>query len=62
MFQNQRLNVSKFNIVVHTTEKWVQNIVGQIEKTLKSLRLFIILMKKRSFRKRLIQNESQPII
>jgi acetolactate synthase-1/3 small subunit len=39
MFQNQRLNVSKFIIVVHTTEKWVQNIVGQIEKTLKSLRL-----------------------
>jgi acetolactate synthase-1/3 small subunit len=25
-------NVSKFIIVVHTTEKWVQNIVGQIEK------------------------------
>jgi acetolactate synthase-1/3 small subunit len=25
--------------VVHTTEKWVQNIVGQIENRLKSLRL-----------------------
>jgi acetolactate synthase-1/3 small subunit len=32
-------NVSKFIIVVHTTEKWVQNIVGQIENRLKSLRL-----------------------
>ena len=25
-------NVSRFVIVVNTTEKWVQNIVGQIEK------------------------------
>ena len=28
-------NVSRFIIVVNTTEKWVQNIVGQIEKSFK---------------------------
>jgi acetolactate synthase-1/3 small subunit len=28
-------NVSRFVIVVHTTEKWVQNIVGQIENKLR---------------------------
>jgi acetolactate synthase-1/3 small subunit len=44
-------NVSKFIIVVHTTEKWVQNIVGQIEKQIEVIKTFIILMKKRSFRK-----------
>jgi acetolactate synthase-1/3 small subunit len=32
MLESEIENVSKFIIVVHTTEKWVQNIVGQIEK------------------------------
>jgi acetolactate synthase-1/3 small subunit len=31
--------------------KWVQNIVGQIEKQIEVIKTFIILMKKRSFRK-----------
>ncbi|WP_047245565.1 acetolactate synthase small subunit [Maribacter thermophilus] len=33
-------NVSKFTIVVHTTEKWVRNIVGQIEKQIEVIRAF----------------------
>ncbi|MFB0911541.1 MAG: acetolactate synthase small subunit [Flavobacterium sp.] len=33
-------NVSKFIIVVHTTEKWVQNIVGQIEKQIEVIKTF----------------------
>lgn len=33
-------NVSKFTIVVHTTEKWVQNIVGQIEKQIEVIKAF----------------------
>jgi hypothetical protein len=34
------------SFVVHTTEKWVQNIVGQIEKQIEVIKAFIILMKK----------------
>ncbi len=33
-------NVSKFTIVVHTTEKWVNNIVGQIEKQIEVIKAF----------------------
>ncbi len=33
-------NVSRFIIVVHTTEKWVQNIVGQIEKQIEVIKAF----------------------
>ena len=33
-------NVSRFVIVVHTTEKWVQNIVGQIEKQIEVIKAF----------------------
>ncbi|MBQ4915398.1 acetolactate synthase small subunit [Maribacter sp. MMG018] len=33
-------NVSKFTIVVHTTEKWVRNIVGQIEKQIEVIKAF----------------------
>ena len=33
-------NVSKFIIVVHTTEKWVRNIVGQIEKQIEVIKTF----------------------
>jgi acetolactate synthase-1/3 small subunit len=33
-------NVSKFTIVVHTTEKWVKNIVGQIEKQIEVIKAF----------------------
>lgn len=33
-------DVSKFTIVVHTTEKWVHNIVGQIEKQIEVIRAF----------------------
>ncbi len=33
-------NVSKFTIVVHTTDEWVQNIVGQIEKQIEIIRAF----------------------
>jgi acetolactate synthase-1/3 small subunit len=54
--------MSKFIIVVHTTEKWVQNIVGQIEKQIEVIKTFIILMKKRSFRKCNIQNRFGSII
>ena len=32
MSESEIENVSRFIIVVKTTEKWVQNIVGQIEK------------------------------
>lgn len=32
--------VSKFTIVVHTTEKWVYNIVGQIEKQIEVIKAF----------------------
>ncbi|SHJ91116.1 acetolactate synthase small subunit [Pseudozobellia thermophila] len=32
--------VSKFTIVVHTTEKWVRNIVGQIEKQIEVIKAF----------------------
>ncbi len=32
--------VSKFTIVVHTTERWVNNIVGQIEKQIEIIRAF----------------------
>ena len=32
--------VSKFTIVVHTTEKWVHNIVGQIEKQIEVIKAF----------------------
>jgi acetolactate synthase-1/3 small subunit len=38
--------------------KWVQNIVGQIEKQIEVIKTFIILMKKRSFRKCNIQNRA----
>ncbi|TLP72791.1 acetolactate synthase small subunit [Maribacter sp. ACAM166] len=33
-------DVSKFTIVVHTTEKWVDNIVGQIEKQIEVIKAF----------------------
>jgi acetolactate synthase-1/3 small subunit len=33
-------NVSKFTIVIYTTDKWVQNIVGQIEKQIEVIRAF----------------------
>lgn len=33
-------NVSKFTIVVHTTDKWVKNIVGQIEKQIEIIKAF----------------------
>ncbi|KDN53855.1 acetohydroxyacid synthase small subunit [Flavobacterium seoulense] len=33
-------NVSRFVIVVDTTEKWVQNIVGQIEKQVEVIKAF----------------------
>ncbi|GAA3755926.1 acetolactate synthase small subunit [Flavobacterium ginsengiterrae] len=33
-------NVSRFIIVVNTTEKWVQNIVGQIEKQIEVIKAF----------------------
>lgn len=33
-------DVSKFTIVVLTTEKWVQNIVGQIEKQIEVIKAF----------------------
>ncbi|MFS4469089.1 acetolactate synthase small subunit [Maribacter sp. 2210JD10-5] len=33
-------NVSKFTIVVYTTEKWVRNIVGQIEKQIEVIKAF----------------------
>lgn len=33
-------NVSRFIIVVHTTEKWVQNIVGQIEKQIEVIKAY----------------------
>jgi len=32
--------VSKFTIVVHTTEKWVHNIVGQIEKQIEVIKAY----------------------
>lgn len=32
--------VSKFTIVVHTTEEWVRNIVGQIEKQIEVIKAF----------------------
>lgn len=32
--------VSKFTIVVHTTEKWVRNIVGQMEKQIEVIKAF----------------------
>lgn len=33
-------NVSKFTIVVYTTDKWVRNIVGQIEKQIEVIKAF----------------------
>jgi len=33
-------NVSKFTIVIFTTDKWVQNIVGQIEKQIEVIKAF----------------------
>lgn len=33
-------NVSKFTIVVYTTDKWVKNIVGQIEKQIEVIKAF----------------------
>ncbi|MEP6803840.1 MAG: acetolactate synthase small subunit, partial [Flavobacterium sp.] len=33
-------NVSRFIIVVETTEKWVKNIVGQIEKQIEVIKAF----------------------
>jgi acetolactate synthase-1/3 small subunit len=33
-------NVSRFIIVVNTTEKWVQNILGQIEKQIEVIKAF----------------------
>jgi len=33
-------NVSKFTIVVHTTETWVNNIVGQLEKQIEVIKAF----------------------
>ncbi len=33
-------NVSKFTIVIYTTDKWVQNIVGQIEKQIEVIKAF----------------------
>lgn len=33
-------NVSRFIIVVNTTEKWVQNIVGQIEKQIEVIKAY----------------------
>ncbi len=33
-------HVSKFTIVVHTTEDWVRNIVGQIEKQIEVIKAF----------------------
>ena len=33
-------NVSKFTIVVFTTPKWVQNIIGQIEKQIEVIKVF----------------------
>ncbi|MCW1953670.1 MAG: acetolactate synthase small subunit [Flavobacteriia bacterium] len=33
-------NVSKFTIVVFTTHKWVQNIIGQIEKQIEVIKVF----------------------
>lgn len=33
-------HVMRFTIVVHTTEKWVKNIVGQIEKQIDVIRAF----------------------
>jgi hypothetical protein len=62
MFQNQRLKMFLSSLLVHTTEKWVQNIVGQIEKQIEVIKTFIILMKKRSFRKCNIQNRFGSII
>jgi hypothetical protein len=56
MSQNQRLKMFLSSLYVVHTEKWVQNIVGQIEKQIEVIKTFIILMKKRSFRKCNIQN------
>ncbi|MFT5737783.1 MAG: acetolactate synthase-1/3 small subunit [Maribacter sp.] len=33
-------NVSKFTIVIYTTDEWVQNIVGQIEKQIEVIKAF----------------------
>ncbi len=33
-------DVSKFTIVIHTTENWVHNIVGQIEKQIEVIKAF----------------------
>lgn len=33
-------NVSKFTIVVYTTEEWIHNIVGQIEKQIEVIKAF----------------------
>ncbi|MDX1327814.1 MAG: acetolactate synthase small subunit, partial [Arenibacter sp.] len=33
-------NVSKFTIVVYTTEDWVRNIVGQVEKQIEVIKAF----------------------
>ena len=33
-------DVSKFTIVAHTTEKWVHNIVGQIEKQIEAIKAY----------------------
>ncbi len=33
-------DVSKFTIVINTTEKWVKNIVGQLEKQIEVIRAF----------------------
>jgi acetolactate synthase-1/3 small subunit len=41
-------NVSRFIIVVNTTEKWVHNIVGQIEKQVEVTKAFILMMKQYS--------------
>jgi acetolactate synthase-1/3 small subunit len=40
MYQNQDWRISFFIIVVNTTEKWVQNIVGQIEKQVEVIKAF----------------------
>jgi hypothetical protein len=62
MSQNQRLKMFLSSLYVVHTEKWVQNIVGQIEKQIEVIKTFIILMKKRSFRKCNIQNRFGSII
>lgn len=38
--QSEIDNVSKFTIVVYTTEEWVRNIVGQIEKQIEVIKTF----------------------